>query len=288
MLRTKTLPGAHAGSTRPAGAMQARRLYLAGLVVAIAAGAAPTLFADRLTDKDVKALIERIDNERDRFEDQLDGKLKRDIVRGPNGEVNVERHLDDLQENVKRLKERFTSEYAASAEVTTLLRQGSDIGRFMAAQPPNLDGASEWNRLAASLRQLAEVYSTTLPLPEGQQARRMNDREVQEAAEAVAESADAFKKHLDTALKNDKTVQKPTRDAAVKEVEALKQDAKKLASLLGGGRPSSGEAKALVERAARIRAAATGRPSSPELKSWWGAVETGLETVARAFAIPAR
>ena len=33
----------------------------------------PAAAADRLSDKDVKALIERIDNERDRFEDQLDG-----------------------------------------------------------------------------------------------------------------------------------------------------------------------------------------------------------------------
>ena len=60
--------------------------------------------ADRLTDKDVKQLLERIDDERDRFEDQLDGKLKRSIIRGPGGEVNVEKYLDDLQENVDKLK----------------------------------------------------------------------------------------------------------------------------------------------------------------------------------------
>ena len=118
-----------------------------------------------------QALIERIDNERDRFEDQLDGKIKSSIIRGQ-GEVNVERFLDDLQENVDRLNERFKSDYAASAEVTTVLRQGSDIQRFMSKQPPDLDGASEWNRLASSLGELAKVYATTFPLPEGQQARR--------------------------------------------------------------------------------------------------------------------
>ena len=72
--------------------------------------AAPAVRADRLSDKDVKALIERIDNERDRFEDQLDGTLKRAILSSPRGEVNVEQFLDDLQENVDRLKERFTAE----------------------------------------------------------------------------------------------------------------------------------------------------------------------------------
>ena len=53
------------------------------------------------------------------------------------------------------MKERFKPEYAASAEVTTVLRQASDIQRFMATQPPNFDGASEWNRLNASLNELA-------------------------------------------------------------------------------------------------------------------------------------
>ena len=150
----------------------------AGAVIAAALLAMPAVSADRLPDKDVMALIERIDNERDRFEDQLDGKIKDSIIRGE-GEVHVGRFLDDLQANVGRLKSRFTSDYSASAEVTTVLRQGTDIQRFMSKQPPDLDGASEWTRLASSLGELAKVYATTFPLPEGQQARRFNDGEVE-------------------------------------------------------------------------------------------------------------
>ena len=148
----------------------------------------PALFAaDRLSDDDVKAVLERIDWERDRFEDQLDGRLKRSILRDPGMEVNVERFLDDLQENLDTLKERFTAEYAASAEVTGLLNQASAIQHFMSAQPPDIDGASEWNRLAESLTVLAAVYGTVMPIPVGQQARRMNDREVEQLADNLAQ-----------------------------------------------------------------------------------------------------
>jgi hypothetical protein len=261
---------------------------LAAYVVVVAAVllASPMLRAERLSDKDVKALIDRINHERDRFEDQLDGKLKRSILRGPGGEVNVERYLDDLQENVGKLKDRFNSQYAASAEATTVLRQGSDIQRFMAAQPPNFDGASEWNRLASSLGELATVYGTTVPMPERQQARRLNDREVQKAADDLAKGADRFKKDLDSALKNDKTVDKATREAAVQEADALKKDAKSLASVVGGGRPASGEAKALLDRAAAIRSASSGRALSPAAQAAWGSVENGLDKVAQAFGMP--
>lgn len=241
--------------------------------------------AERLRDKDVKDLIEKINDERDRFEDQLDGKLKRSIIRGPGGEVNVERYLDDLQENVGKLKDRFSSTYAASAEATTVLRQGADIQRYMATLPANFDGASEWNRLAASLGSLAAAYATTFPIPEGQAARRYNDNEVKKTADDVAKSAEEFKKNLDSSLKADKTVDKATREAALKEADSLKQDAKNLASTIGDGKPASGEAQALVQHAAAIKAAGAGRKLSPAALTAWGTVEGGLAKLALAFGI---
>lgn len=264
----------------------------------IAAGMSAVLFAalpmsaataaDRLRDKDVAALIERIDHERDRFEDQLDGKLKRSILRRPDGEVDVERYLDDLQENVDKLKDRFTTQYAASAEVTTVLRQGADIQRFMSTQPPGLDGASEWNRLATSLGQLAAAYSTAFPVPDGTSARRMNDGEARKAANDVAKSADRFKKELDSALKSNKAISEATRDAAVSEADALKHEAQKLASTIGDDKPASGEAQAVLARAAAIRSAWPGQRLSPAAKTAWGVVESGIDLVAQAFALPAR
>ncbi len=250
--------------------------------------AAPLEAAERPTDKDVKQLLERIDHDRDRFEDQLDGKLKRSIIRGPGGEVNVERYLDDLQENVDKLKDRFTQQYAASAEATTVLRQGTDIQRYMATLPPNFDGASEWNRLSASLGELAAAYGTTFPLPDGQQARRLNDTEVKKAAEDLSKSADRFKKELDSSMKQDKTIDKATREASVKAADGLKQDAQKLASTVGDGKPASGEAQALLQNASGIRAAASGKALSPAAQTAWGSVENSLDKVAQAFGLPAR
>jgi len=266
-----------------------RLMTAAGAVMIAALVAMPALFADRLPGKDVKALLERIHNERDRFEDQLDGKIKNSIIRGE-GEVHVGSFLDDLQENVDRLKSRFKYDYAASAEVTMVLRQGTDIQRFMSKQPPDLDGASEWNRLASSLGELAKIYATTFPLPEGQQARRLSDHEVENVASELAKSADLFKKDLESALKIDTTIAQPTKDAAVEEVNGLKEDAEKLASTVEDGRPASGEAKAVLDRAARIRgaAASSGRALSPEAQTAWGSVESGLQKVAAAFDLPAQ
>jgi hypothetical protein len=113
----------------------------------------------RLSDSELKSLIENVHHARDRFEDALDGEFKHSIVRGPRGEAQVNQYLDDLQENVNRLKDRYNSSYSASAEARTVLQQGSDIARFMQNQPDSMKGRSEWDRMAGSLGTLAHAYA---------------------------------------------------------------------------------------------------------------------------------
>ena len=74
----------------------------------------------------------------------------------------------------------------------------------------------------------------------------------------------------------------------MREADALKKDASELATTVGDGRPASGEAKALLDRAAAIRAAASSRPLSPAAQTAWSAIESGLEKVAQGFGLPAR
>jgi hypothetical protein len=245
----------------------------------------PAIASERLTDKDIKELFERINHDRDRFEDQLDGELKRQVLRGPGGEVDVERFLDDLQENVGRMKDRFSSEYSASAEVTTVLRQASSIHRFMASQPPDFKGASEWNRLAAGLNDLAAAYATRFPIAEGASARRMNDREVQQAAEELAKAADRFKKALDAQLKSDKAVDQATRETALAEVDTVKNAARTVASRLDGGQPASGEAKALIEQFVALRGRPFARSLSAPAQTEWTSIGSQLSTVALGFGL---
>jgi hypothetical protein len=81
----------------------------------------------------------------------------------------------------------------------------------------------------------------------------MNDKEVRRAADQVASSADRFKKELDSSLKRDTTIDKVTRETSVNAADSLKQDAEELADTGGGARPASGEAQALLQRAAALR-----------------------------------
>lgn len=235
----------------------------------------------RMSDKDVKEIIEAVDQARDRFEDQLDGTLKDSVVRGPNTEVKVSAYLDDLQENVKKLKDRFNSQYAASAEAGVVLRQGSDIERFIRAQPKEIKGGSEWDTMAMNLGKLAAAYGTTFPLPDGASVRRINDGEAAAAADALGKQADALKK----AIERDTTVPKEQRAGVVGDLNELKKQANTVKSRTADSKPATAEARQVVDLADKVNGFFQGRQTQPATLQALGAMRGPLDKVEQAFNI---
>jgi hypothetical protein len=252
-------------------------LWVVGAVLA----GSPALAADRLTDRDLKALVSKVEQERDRFEDALDSQLKRSVLRSPSGEVDVEHFLDDFQANVERLRERLAPDYAASTEVTAVLRQGSAIAAFFADRPAGSKGSSEWTRLSGDLSTLAAAYGTTFPYDNASPVRRVGDRELAAALDGVKRGASGLRRSLDKELKAAK-VDKAARQGPVREVEQLEKDAGTLASRVRGSDPSSSEAERLLERAAKVGETLRGL-AAPASSSAWGTLQPTLSSLAGAY-----
>lgn len=254
--------------------------------LAIAGSAANALAADRLTDKEVKDLIQRIEQEEERFENALDDKFKRSVMRGPNGEVDVDRYLEDFAKRIDTLKDRFKPEFAAGVEAQDLLRQGSAIGAFFRSRGAGMKGESEWTRLSESLGSLAQAYSTTFPLPDGGAAKRMNDREVASLAKDVASRSEQMKRAVETALKKDKTVDQATREGITGRIDQLTKSAKTLESRLNDGQPSSAEAQALVRQVQQIKATIAERKLEGAAGANWSTIAARTQTLAQAYGVP--
>jgi hypothetical protein len=254
------------------------------LIVILVALCLPTAArsADRLADKDVKSLIERIDDGRDRFENALDDKVKNSILRGAGGEVNVKNFLNDFQESIDRFKERLKPEYAASQEAGTVLRQATGISRFFSQQPAGTRGESEWNRLATDLKSLAAAYGTEFPLPENAVVRRIGDRELATSADEVAKAADRMKQALDNELKKDKTIDKTQRETIVGHADQMAKDAKSLRDRVKDGDPSSAEAERLLAQASKVKSL-LGNYTAPMASGALSGAAARLQTIASAY-----
>jgi hypothetical protein len=240
--------------------------------------------ADRLTDRDVKELVARIEQGRDTFDNALEDKFKKSIARGDTGEVNVKEYMNDFQEAIDRLEKRLKPGYAASAEVAAVLRQASAMSRFFGQQPPGMRGVSEWNRLEADLRTLARAYAADFPLAEGASVRRIGDREVAGAAEAVDKAGRSLKKSLDADAKTDPRLDKTTRQNIAGQADDLSKAARVLSSRLKEGKPSSAEADAVLAQASRIDGLLEPR-NATATKAAWAAASAPLKTLSTAYAV---
>lgn len=259
-----------------------RRTWNILLVSALAGWAVPGFAqtSDRLSDKDVKAIIDQVDTGRDKFEGNLDGQFKGSTIRGPAGETKVGGALQDYQDSTKKLQERFKADYAAGPEVTTVLKQSTQIDTFMKGSPSSMKGRSEWDAQVLNLRRLAESYGTTFPTPDGAVVRRMNDKEVADAAASVGTAAGRFKDELDKAS----TVAKPARDAAKKDVEALVKQAETVESRINDGKPATAEVRQLIEQTHRVQGFVDANPIPAAMPNWQS-VQASLAKLQQAFGL---
>jgi hypothetical protein len=255
------------------------------LLATLALAARPALAADRLADHDVKSLVERIDQDRDKFVDALDDNFKHTVMRSATGEVDVKRVLDDFEKAVEQLKDRIKPEYSASTEAATVLRQATRMNSGLVPQAGQ-KGMSEWNRLAGDLKSLAGAYGADFPLAEGAPVRRISDRELSEATDKLGKTGEQVRKSLDNDLKKDKTVDDLSRKALVDQADQWTKDVKTLHDRVKDGQPSSAEADRVLQGAATLKTAIDGR-TVPSAKSAWGATTPLLQTIAQAYGKPA-
>ena len=258
------------------------RLFVA---VWLVVSAAPLFAADRLTDRDVKELIARIEDGRDKFDNALEDKFKNAILRDASGEVNVKRFLNTFQESIDRVEQSLKPDYAASTEVGTLLRQGSGLERYFRQQAGGTRGESEWNRLASDLKALAGAYGTDFPVGENPTFRRIGDGEVAKSVKVMEDAAKQLKKSLDSDLKKDPSVDKASREGILDEADQLAKDAKALRERVNDGKPSSAEADQVMARAARLQTFIKGH-QVPAASGAWNGVASQLEIMSAAYRIP--
>jgi len=255
------------------------------LVLASALTLAPALLAaqnppPRLSDKDVKALIEQVEHNREKFVDSLDSSQKNAKLRGPSGETDVSAFLDDYKDNINKMKDRFTDEYSASTELATVLRQATAIDTHVKNALPSAKGRSEWEREAASLKSLAEAYSTTFPTPDGAPVRRINDKETAQSAQALADAADKFKDNID----KNSTIAKPDRDAGKKEADVLKKAAETVKSRTEDGKPATSEFRQLLDQTDKVQSWINAHPA-PAAAADWQDVQQQITKLRQAFGM---
>jgi hypothetical protein len=265
-------------------AQRSRRLVASVLLAALSASPAVSQAQapERLSDREVKALIDQVYDARDKFEGNLDDSVKESVMTTPTTDARVLAVLQDLQDNAAKLRDRFKPDYAAGAEAETLLKQATMINGAM--ERANITrGRSHWDKLAATLRRLGAVYGTTFPLPEGAPVRRINDSETAAAAGAVASAASDIQKQID----KDKSVAKPDKEACKRTAKELSNAANALKSRIKEGKLATGEARQVIDLATQLDAFTSAHPV-PRAAAPTSSLRAASAKLQQSFMMPPR
>jgi len=252
-----------------------------------ASGPLPVSAKERLTDQEVKALLESVEKKREAFEAALDEKVKNSTIKDARGEVNTNEFFDDLQDQVRRARERFSPNYSASSEVLSLLQFATRLDAWASTRPAAFQGSREWGALAADFRRLSAAYNSSLLRPGqkalGDQARRLNDAELVTVAATVEKNMDAFRKEYDSALAANVNLTPASRKTAIQNVDAMKNSARALNTALGKEQKGIAEANALLKGSAVMIDTTLQLPPNSSAAKAWAPVREDLSKVALAY-----
>lgn len=267
--------------------MPLRRLSLAvalaALSLAVPARAATT---ERLTDEQVRLLIDDIDRAYETWKQDLEKRNLDDaVLTSSERTVKVKDFLKDFEKAIDTFKSRFKSDYAASPEALTLLRRGSDVELRNRRQ--NLTPGSAWTVLAAKLSALGYAYGVGFPVESmNVLAARLNDGELAAKVEQMESAAKQLQKDVDKAAKADKAIDKPTREALKGQVQQLQQKAKDVRARIKEDRPASVETGQLLGDAAKLKERLSQLSLATAAAAAWSGIESGTEALGKAFELP--
>jgi DNA-binding TFAR19-related protein (PDSD5 family) len=177
-----------------------RRFTYAAAV--LLAGLTFTAYAQqRMTDDQVKNLIERVEKGTDNFRAALDSSLDRSQLDGSRTEDNINQFVKDFEQAADRLEDRFSDRNAASGLVNEVLRRAAFIDNFMLRHALTPSAQASWATLRAHLDDLARAYQVSWSWA-GVSGRpyRVSEDQVKSLLERVEKGADKFKDSLQDAL----------------------------------------------------------------------------------------
>lgn len=258
-------------------------LALAAAITAAMASAGAAQ-SQRLTDDQVKKLMEETEKDVERFTKAVEPKYRTSTIRTATSEVAVEAYLSDLKKSCESMRERFDEDYAASNEVLACLRQAGAIDRRASSGGGLFGGEKEWPRLQGTLGRLAHVYGVNRAAsPDTWKSRRLNDRELVSVIEGLSNSTKPFKKSLESALDHVQSVGREERKMAFDAIERLEGSADDLKGAVEDGRDATGELSLMKSASQQIQTFLSKYGLANSVGSTWGPLNSEISRIASAF-----
>lgn len=269
--------------------MRRVRYLIAMLAVVSLLGLATSARAQspyRLSEREVKNLLERIEQNADRFRSSLADALDRSRLDDSRSEDNINQFIKDFEAATDQLEARFNDSQSASGLVEDVLKRAVVIDNFMMRHRIMSRAQDDWLQLRGNLDELSQAYNVqwnwTGVLTS---AYRVNDKQVENLLERMEKNAERFRRSLDSALDRSRLDDTNREDDINQFVKDFGVATDRLEDRFGKKQSAAGDVEEVLNRAMQIENFMRRHRLTSRAQEDWNVLRSNLDELALAYNV---
>jgi DNA-binding TFAR19-related protein (PDSD5 family) len=267
--------------------------HVVGLAVALAVASAGLAMAGqqrpyRLSDQQLKDLVNRIDTHRDTFNTSLKQAIDRSSINGSPAEDQIDRSVKMFQQAADVLRDRVNDRQSDTADAENVLRRATSLDDFMMRNQLDASARNGWQALRLDMSDLARAYGITWNWNAASQTMpaRVDDKQVEQLLKQIGKKADNFDKGLDRAFDRSRIVDEGrAKDELRRSVKDFSQATDRLGDRVKGRESNTLDVEDVLRRGVGIDAAMQHYQLSTQAERNWLSLRGDLDKLARAYNV---
>lgn len=176
-------------------------LVLAAAIVIIVADVNNALGQGFRTTMQINDMLERLEENTDRFSKSIDAALDVSRFNGTNIEDQANALVDELEYATDRLKDRADDNIVTTYDVNQVLRRGMYLDMFMRRHNFMPTAERDWRMVRFDLDQLAHLYGVTWTwVPQTMRSSALNKAWTKQIINRLEQTTDEFRNSFDAGL----------------------------------------------------------------------------------------
>lgn len=270
--------------------MKRMRQTIAILALVLCAGliTAEAQQPQRLSEQQMKNLLERIEKGADSFRDSLKNALGQSRYDDTRAEDNINQFVKDFESATDQLEGRFDDHQAASTSVLEVLNRAASIENFMLRHPLTPRTQSDWAYLRRNLDELAAAYNVAWNWTGvSNRPYRITEDQVKNLLERIEKGADNFRGSLKDAIGKSRFDDTRAEDNINQSVKDFEVATDHLESRFNDDRSASASVQEVLRRAASIDnfMRRYSHTLTPRAHSDWMYLRRNLDELAQAYGV---
>lgn len=257
-----------------------------GLMLSLSTSANAQIRAYQVSERQVQAVLDRIESRTNTFRAEIDRSLDRSTVDGTSREDSINTMIGNFETATDTLKNNFSSRRSTSSDVQEVLNRAGFVNRFMRNSRVSRSAQDQWNLIRTDLNTLAGYYRVQTDwtivaepvYPGTQGAYTVSDVQMRNLLDRIALRGTAFRQSFERWSRFGRRNPTSNDDVLlnITEFERAVQDLRRRTRR----NADSGSVEQVLRPSASINSFISSNRTSTDVSTKWNLVRDDLNTLA--------